>query len=83
MVEQYLSASADSVLTGNGSKRAEGLVRCLVNQFAVDVTTVALELARKSDDERHLFKSNKMSKTFLFSFSLTKFIFMTSNITNK
>lgn len=67
IVEQYLSASADCVLTGNGSKRAEGLVRCLVNQFAVDVTTVALELARKSDDERHLFKSKtKMSKTFLF-----------------
>jgi hypothetical protein len=68
MVEQYLSASADSVLTGNGSKRAEGLVRCLVNQFAVDVTTVALELARKSDDERHLFKSKQNVKNFSFFF---------------
>ena len=54
MVQQYLSASADSVLTGDGSKRAEGFVRRLVNQFAVDVTTVALELARESNDKRYL-----------------------------
>lgn len=54
MVEQYLGASTDAILAGDGPERAESFMGRLVYQLAVDSATIALELAWKGNDKRHL-----------------------------
>ena len=54
VVEQNLGTSAYGELARDGPEGAQGLVRRLVDKFAEDAAAVALELARKGNDERHL-----------------------------